>query len=77
MNTEYIQLEGAESSITTATQAPTSDPTTTYTPDSTDPCRSARRNKGQYSSTRNINEVFLASVQQMDNYDEYHAALSY
>ena len=43
----------------------------------TGPCRSTCRNKGQYSSTRYINEVFLASVQQMDNYNEYHAALLY
>ena len=77
MKTENIPTEGAQSAIATTTQAPTSDPTTNYTLDSTGPCRSARRNKGQYSSTRYINEVFLASVQQIDNYNEYHAALLY
>ena len=76
MNVENRQTEGA-TDTTQAQAPPTQDTTTPHTPDLTGPRRSARQNKGQYSSTRYINEVFLASVQEMDNYDEYNAALLY
>ena len=39
--------------------------------------RSSRRNKGQYASTRYINEVFLSAVDQIGSLDEYHNALLY
>ena len=78
MEVEIRQTEGAAlPSVATTAQASTPDTATTFTPDSTEPRRSDRQNKGQYSSTRYINEVFLASVQEMDNYDNYHAALLY
>ena len=40
-------------------------------------CRSPRLNKGQYSSTRYINEVFLSTVTTLQDLDEYHTALAY
>ena len=39
--------------------------------------RSSRKNKGQYASTRYINEVFLSAVDQIGSLDEYHNALIY
>ncbi len=39
--------------------------------------RSASRNKGQYQSTRYINEVFLSAVDQIGSLDEYGNALMY
>jgi hypothetical protein len=67
--------QDTSTSATTPTPMPTTTPTPTPTPSSPPPSglrRSSRSNKGQYSETRYINEVFLTSAR--DTTISHHTA---